>query len=236
MTISTSPRDHTPFNESRALEKLLTGVKVTASTYPEGRAVPVIWVGPDFELVNASYPGIYISYANVSKANDREVRGKTNLQYAPPGLPTDVQVPADLDDKDSVETHAWDEDAGFDRLTSPYAVEDHPIPYNLDYNITVLTRTYEQMFQIIWNLQQIDRIPARFGGLEIPEDGTVRTLELLGGPETALTRDESNKRVIQTLYSVRVAAELSLYEVQQVQRVETVEVDFRDTVTDSPYL
>jgi hypothetical protein len=217
------PSDKTPYNESRALKKHLTGVRVTASTYPAGREVPVDYVNPDMELRNAAYPGIYLSYAGMSKASDREVRGKTNLQYAPIGYPDDVQVPADFEDKDSVLTEEWNET--FDRLTSPYTVEDHPIPYNLDFNVTVVTRNYAQQFEIIAQLDEIERIPARFGGLEVPEDGTVRTLDLLGGPETSVIRDEDGKRLVQSIYTVRVAAELSLYEVQQVQRVINVVTD-----------
>jgi hypothetical protein len=47
---------------------------------------------------------------------------------------------------------------------------------------------------------------------------------LLGGPDTSMIRDENGKRVMQSVYSVRVAAELSLYEIEQVQRVVTVNI------------
>lgn len=219
------PVDRTPYNESRAMKKKLAGITVTASNYPQGRAVPVNFVEPDFELVSASYPGIYLSYAGMSKASDREVRGKTLLQYAPPGYPADVQVPADFEDKESTDTTDWGEQ-GFERLTSPYAVPDHPIPYNLDFNVTVLTRNYQQMFEIISQLDEIDYLPARFGGLEVPEDGTVRTLDLVGGPEQSTLRDEDGKRLLQSVYSVSVTAELSLYEVEQVKRVEEVNITY----------
>lgn len=221
MTVSI--RDQTPYNESRALAKKLEDVLVYASAYPNGRAVPVTWVGPDLELRNATYPGIYLSYAGISKANDREVRGRINYQYAPPGFPESVQVPADMDDKDSVATVDWSET--FDRRSSPYTADDYPVPYNLDFNVSVLTRNYEQNFEIISQLQHIDRIPARFGGLEVPEDGTVRTLDLLGGPDTEVIRDEDGKRIIQSVYSVRVTAEVPLSEVHNVTRVATVNTD-----------
>jgi hypothetical protein len=217
-----SPLDRTPYIENKALKTKLSGVQVTASTYSGGRDVPVAFVGPDFELGAANYPGIYLSYAGMSRASDREHRGKVNLEYAPPGLSETVLVPADFEDKDSVATEPWNET--FDRLTSPYVVQDVPIPYNLDFNVSVLTRNYQQMFEIVTQLDEIDRIPARFGGLEVPEDGTVRTLDLLGGPDTSMIRDENGKRVMQSVYSVRVAAELSLYEVELVKRVVTVNI------------
>jgi hypothetical protein len=228
-----TPIDKTPYNESRALTKKLEGkVLVTASNYPAGRAVPVTWVGPDLELRNAAYPGIYLSYAGNSKASDREVRGKTNLTYAPPGYSQNVTVPADFEDKDSAATVNWATD-GFSRLRSPYVVDEHPIPYNLDFNVTVVTRNYQQMFEIIAQLDDVDFFSARFASLEVPEDGTIRTLELLGGPDTSMIRDEDGKRLIQSVYSVRVAAELILSEVQQVQRVVTVNTTFDQFI---PYL
>lgn len=227
-----APRDKTPYIESEALKKRLTGVTVTSSTYPGGRVVPVGFVSPDMELRQAAYPGIYLSYAGMAKASDREVRGPTNLQYAPPGFPTNVQVPVDFANKNSALTEPWDNT--FDRLTSPYHVNDHPIPYNLDFNVTVLTRNYQQMFEIIAQLDEPEYLPPRFGGLEVPEDGTVRTLDLLGGPNTSVLKDEDGKRLLQSVYSVRVAAELNLFDVQQVNRVRTVSLTVASSF--NPYL
>lgn len=223
--------DMTPYVESRALKKKLQGIKVSASNYTTSRDVFVGFVEPDFEIRSAEYPGIYLSYAGMSKANDREVRGPMSFQYAPAGWPANVQVPVDIEDKDSTAKEAWSET--FDRRTSPYRMSEHPIPYNLDFNVSVLTRNYQQMFEIISQLDEIERIPARFGGLAVPEDGTVRTLDLLGGPETSAIRDEDGKRLLQSVYSVRVTAELGLHDIEQIKRVATVNVT---TVPFTPYL
>lgn len=224
-----TPRDKTPYIESEALKEHLGGVRVTASNYPAGRDVPVIFVSPDFELRQASYPGVYLSYAGTKRSPEREVRGRANLTYAPPGFPTDVQVPEDMDDPENLATVPWNE-TGFDKRSSPYTVWDHPIPYDLDFNITVVTRNYAQMFEIIAQLDEMDKIPARFGGLEVPQDGTVRTLELLGGPDTSSLKDEDGKRLLQTVYTVRVAAEINLYDIEGVQRVTEVDVQLESTV------
>jgi hypothetical protein len=228
ITDPATPRDKTPYIESEALKKKLTGVMVTASTYPSGRAVPVSFVGPDFELKSASYPGIYLSYAGMSRAPEREHRGSTNLEYAPPGFPANVQVPVDMDDKENLETEAWN--LTFDRRKSPYYVHDYPIPYNLDFNVTVVSRNYQQMFEIIAQLDEIERISTRFSGLEVPEDGTVRTLELLGGPDTSSLKDEDGKRLLQSVYSVRVAAEINLYDVESVSRIFDVDLEMTSTI------
>lgn len=225
MTITPTPAKYDevfPANISRALEKKLTGLHVDSTNGPN-QVVPVIWARPDFELRAASFPGIYLSYGPITKAGDREHRGPTNLTYAPPGWPTDVPVPSDMYDKDSVAVTSW-EDTGFDRYSSPYRVVDTPVPYNVDFNIGVFSRTYQHNFQITTALLDIERIPHRFGGLEIPEDGTIRTLETIGGPDMSAATDEDGKRLIQTLYTVRVAAELSLHEIQQVQRVQEINI------------
>jgi hypothetical protein len=228
LTDPATPRDKTPYIESEALKKHLAGVRVTASAYPQGREVPVGFVSPQFELRAAAYPGVYLSYAGTTRAKEREVRGRANLMYAPPGFPTDVLVPKDFEDKENTETEAWN--LTFDKDKSPYTVWDHPIPYDLDFNITVVTRDYQQMFEIIAQLDEMEKIPARFGGLEVPQDGTIRTLELLGGPDTSSLKDEDGKRLLQTIYTVRVASEINLYDIEGVQRIDTIDLQVDSSV------
>lgn len=226
-----TPRDMTPYVESAALKKKLSTVVVTASTYPAGRPVPVNFVEPDMELRSAAYPGIYLSYAGMAKASDREHRGRVRLEYAPAGLPVDTQVPVDIEDKQNNSTEPWSNT--FDRHTSPYQLSETPIPYNLDFNVTVVTRNYQQMFEIIAQLDSLDFLPARFGGLEVPEDGTIRTLDLLGGPNTSAIKDEDGKRLLQSVYSVRVTAEISLYDVNEMNRATEVNYTL---ITINPFL
>jgi hypothetical protein len=225
---SALPRDQTPYIESAALEKHLTGVKVTATTYPAGRAVPVTFVGADFELRSAEYPGIYLSYAGMRRASEREHRGGAHLSYAPPGYPVDVQVPVDMEDKENSGTEPWSNT--FDPAKSPYYTWDYPIPYDLDFNITVATRNYQQMFEIIAQLDEPTRIPARFGGLQVPEDGTIRTLDLLGGPDTSWLKDEDGKRLLQSIYTVRVAAEIPFYDIEGVNRITDIDLQMTSTI------
>lgn len=229
-----TPRDMTPYVESDALRTKLSTVTVTASNYPAGRVVPVHFVNPDFELRTAAYPGIYLSYAGMAKASDREHRGRVRLEYAPAGYAEDVLVPVDIEDKYNNSTEAWSET--FDRHTSPYTLPETPIPYNLDFNVTVLTRNYQQMFEVIAQLATLDYLPARFGGLEVPEDGTIRTLDLLGGPNTSVLKDEDGKRLLQSVYSVRVTAELSLYDVVEANRATEVTFTIITHNSHTPFL
>jgi hypothetical protein len=149
--------------------------------------------------------------------------------YAPPGFPANVQVPEDMDDKENTNTVPWNE-TGFDPRSSPYTVPDHPIPYDLDFNITVVTRDYQQMFEIISQMDEVERIPTRFGGLKVPQDGTIRTLDLMGGPDQSSLKDEDGKRLLQTVYTVRVAAEINLYDIEGVQRITDIDVGMTSTI------
>jgi hypothetical protein len=214
-------------NESRALRKKLEGLTVTDATSPSsGREVPVDFVDVEYELHDLLLPGIFVTYGPVTRATDREMRGPILLPYAPEGFTGNILVPEDMEDPDNENLVPWmvTEESERDLAASPYYVPDSPIPFNVDFNVAVLTRNYQHAFQIQVALAQLQYLPERFGYLEVPEDGTVRTLELTGGPETAVSEDRDGKRLLQTLYSVRVASELNLYEVQQISRVATVDL------------
>lgn len=215
-------------NESRALKKKLSGLFVHAtSTSEAGQEVPVHFVEPDQELGDMDYPGIYIRYGPMAPASNRQLEGPILFRYAPEGYTGNVQVPVDMDDKDNSSTEAWMVPGSFgDPGASPYKAEDVPRAYDLHFDINVLVRNYQQALELTAKLARIEYLPQVFGFLEIPEDGTVRTLELLGGPEVTASRDADDKRGFQIVYSIRVASELSLYDIEQVNRVATVDVDF----------
>lgn len=213
-------------NESRALKEKLSDIYVHATNAPEeGLNVPVHFVGPDLELADVNYPGIYIRYGPMIRATDREHEGSVLLPYAPEGFSGNVQVPVNMEDETNMSTEPWLVPGSFgDPLASPYKTADIPRPYNLHFDINVVARNYQQAVELTGQLAKIQYLPERFGFLEIPEDGTVRTLELLGGPEIILARDADDKRVLQILYSVNVVSELNLYDIEQISRVTSVDL------------
>lgn len=221
-----SPFAHYVVNESRALERKLEGIRLKASTAPKGKTVPVQFVMGDYEFTAASFPGIYIRLGLVARATDREHRGPILLPYAPEGKRSDVLVHADMDDTLNLSTVPWivDEDSVGDLRASPYKVPDVPVPFDINFDISVLTRNYDHAGQIVNVLADFDRLPPRFGYLEVPEDGTVRTLSLTGGPEIRPLRDRSDKRYFETLYSITVTSELSVYPVTDVKRASEIDV------------
>jgi hypothetical protein len=224
------------FNESRALVKKLQGITVQDATSPTaGRVVPVTFVHTEWNMSDATYPGIYIEYGGIYRATDREHRGPTTLPYAPDGFPGNDLVPADMEDPNNTSLIPWilDENSNPDPNASPYWVQDVPVPFNLDFQVSVRARNYEHSFQIVNALADRKYLPERFGYLEVPEDGTVRTLELTGGPEVTLDKDQDGKTIVLSLYSVRVASEKSLYEIERFIRATQVVFNL-DGLTQSP--
>jgi hypothetical protein len=197
-------------NEDRAVKAKLTGLTVTDVNAPaEGRSVPVRYRVPESELATQTFPLIVIEHAGVEKADDREHRGITSLPYAPEGSTTWWQPT----------------DTGWDVTKSPYLVE-FPIPYELRYRILVFTRESWHDVSLASSLAQFDRIPARFGYLTIPEDGTVRRLDLLGGPELVDTRDGDGKRLFRREYLISVSSEMLPSAAQTYVKAQTVALDF----------
>jgi hypothetical protein len=165
------------------------------------------------------YPTIVITHGNIGKADDREHRGHVVIPYIPEGQPRDV-LSADG------QPYIADDATAVYPDRSPFQSQDFPIPYNIDYQVVTYHRYEQHQTQLDAQLAAIDRIPSRFGYVEVPEDGTVRSLDLLGGPMRVAEQDANGKRVFRTHYSVRVYSELSLYDVQNVydlfHRVETI--------------
>jgi hypothetical protein len=182
------------FNEDSALKIKLQGLTVSDANN-SSRPVPVRFRLPEAEVADLTFPIIVISHNGWYPAPERMHDGYAKLPYAPEGLP------------------AWFPDTGSATTTflpsdSPYW-SWFPTPYNFDYQVTVYCRfMHEHTIPLTSALAQYDRLPARFGFLDIPEDGTKRTLQLLGGPELQTGKDANGKRLFWVNYVIRVFSEL----------------------------
>jgi hypothetical protein len=177
------------FNEDAALKAKLQGLTVADANAPvSGRPVPVRFRFPETEVANISYPMVVIEHAGLERDAEREHRaGLTPLGYSPEGSP---------------------ELATTDVTKMPYWVQDYPIPYNMDYQVVVYARKANHIMQLTGALAAMDRLPHRFGYLEIPEDGTIRRIDLIGGPDPTDTLDQDGKRLFRRTYLIRVSSEL----------------------------
>jgi hypothetical protein len=184
-------------NEDAALTAKLLGIRVTdENAKPAGREVPVLWQGPEFDVQNVTYPMIGIESLGWFRAPEREHRNYIRLPYAPEGYPPwwNVAVPV--------------EDQQPDPTESPYYTW-FPIPYNFDYQVTVMARLErDHLIPIVTKLAQIDYLHPHFAFLNVPQDGTVRTMLLNGGPEKEYRLDDDNKRIVTATYNIRVCSEL----------------------------
>jgi hypothetical protein len=195
-------------NEDAALKQKLGGLIVHDSTAgPQGRAVTVRFKSPEYELADAVFPLILISHAGISKDSTREFRGYGTVGYAPEGY----QPWADIADP----------------AQSPYTAEA-PIPLNVDYHLEVLARKQAHMVELLAALSQFDYLPPRFGYLSVPQDGTVRRLDILGGPETTESTDQLDKRLFTAAWSIRVSAEIFLSKIDQLTPAQRVVLDVVD--------
>lgn len=201
------------FNEDAALKFKLQGLQVFDKNDPNGKNVKVRYRLPETEVSDLDFPIIVISHISFPLANEREHRGFIQLPYAPEGF-----------------APWWDDSVGpsraeFATADSPY-YSYFPLPYNFDYKVDVYCRfMHEHTIPLIAALAQYDRLNAKFGFLDIPQDGTKRTMQLLGGPDLATLKDENDKRLFQITYLVRVFSELIPAVIQEAL-VTAINLDF----------
>lgn len=184
-------------SEDAALTAKLRGIRVTDENAPaDGREVQVLWMGPELEVQDITYPHIAIESLGWFPDPTREHSGLIKLPYAPEGLNAwwDTTLPPD--------------EQCFDPEQSPYRTFA-PVPYNFDYQITVRARfEREHQIPIVVALAQWNYLHPRFAFLDVPQDGTKRSLFLNGGPEKGWELDEHNKRLLTSTYNIRVCSEL----------------------------
>lgn len=171
---------------------VVSGVKQHA--YATGRQVGVRYRSPEDEVAKYKPPSILIEFPEISMANDRMHQGgPTQLPYAPEGYPQ--WWPADEDN--------------FNPLESPYFVSDYPVPYNIDYQITVYTRIKrDHLIPILAALEGWQYL-GRMATLKIPQDGTFRRITRMSGPHIGwVPSDDQNKKLFTATYLVRIPTEL----------------------------
>jgi hypothetical protein len=200
------------FNEDRAMKNKFANLVVTDINAPDsGRPVQVIWLDSEAELTNLTYPSIVIANTGIAFDAERAHAGWAQLPYTPENFSD------------------WLSDTNTDVTNSPYWAFT-PIPYNINYQIEVLARNNQHSTFLTSILAGPDYLSTRHGYLVIEEDGTVRRLDLMAGPERQNTHDTDDKRIFHTVYTVRVSTELLPIEIDAYSKVTQVV----DTITILP--
>jgi len=188
-------------NTDAALKYQLQGLVVhDQNSGAEGRPVKVRYRSPEDEVAKFTPPLILIEMPMVSIAWDRAHMGEINLPYVPEG--------GDL----SILPKSWakafaNPDGAYDPSLSPYETWC-PVPYNLDYQITVYTRMAREHLMPIMAALEADEYLGRFAKLVIPQTNTFERVTRMAGPERSYQKDENGKRLFRATYSIRVATEL----------------------------
>ncbi|MFE9834033.1 hypothetical protein ACFYP4_02620 [Streptomyces sp. NPDC005551] len=195
-------------NEDTAIKAKLSGLTVESAALEDPVSVDVRFTVPEDEYADLTFPLITLTHASIERAPERESRGIIQLQSLPEGM---------------------------DSTQGPYFAET-PVPYNIDYQVVLYTRSVTHRTLLVATLAMFEYLPERFGFLEIPQDNTVRRLDLLGGPELNAGRDSNNKRLFTATYRVRVSTELYLIDgiPKNYKSVSTVNVNAHEYTPGQP--
>lgn len=188
-------------NEDKALKQRLAGITVSDSGNPT-RPVGVWFGQPDVEIRQQSYPYITIDLVGINEGVERAHRGYVEFNYTPEGADPTKKY------------ESW-----------------YPIPVDLQYQVTTYARQPRHDRQIINELFKSDRLPLRFGLLLIPEDSTVRRLDVLGFIKRDTT--EQDKRLFSNVFNVQISSELLQEDLDQVYQVlEAPNITLNEQYTD----
>lgn len=197
--------------EDEAIKAKLSGLTVIDTRNPTGNPVGVFYGYPDRPSENR-WPFITIDLLSV----DHAVEMQSSDQPINPTYWPDESTDATT------------------MFATPLATGMHPtsfeyIPVWLTYQIMTWSRSAQHDRQIHARLLATQRIPFRWGYLNVDADGTTRRLELLGRTtgDSMERMDSSGKRSFRTAYTVRVNAELTPFALRSVQEVSTVSVELR---------
>jgi len=192
-------------NEEAALKSLLTGLTVSDNANPS-RPVGVFYGQPDSQIRAQAYPYITIDLIGIAEDFERAHRGYVPTTYPIEGSSLPVGSPTSF-----------------------------PIPVDLLYQISTWSRQPRHDRKIIADLFNLGLLPFRFGQLFIPQDGTLRRLDVLGFSKRDTT--EAEKRLFHNIYNIRISAELfpdQITQVYEVTQTPQVGITYQNTSYTTP--
>ena len=174
------------YNEDGAIKAKLSGLTVSDAT-SDARPVTVRYRAPEDAYADQSFPLLVLDRVDEVFDPARAHTGYIQIPYVPEGYRADPGAPG--------------------MAASPYWSE-FPIPMFLDYVVTLLCRKALHLTALLAQLTAFDFLPPRYGYLVVPQDNTVRRLDVVGGPDTDAVRDEQGKRLLRAVWRIRTTAEL----------------------------
>lgn len=191
------------YNEDAALKSKLSGLIVQDVNDPGGRPVPVRYRSPENELADVVYPILILDEADWSPAPERAHSGYGPLGYVPEGYATP------------------------DPTVTLYT--QTPQPINIDWTLTLYCRKALHRASLIAQLAQFQYLPARYGFLQVPQDNSLRRLEVIGGPATSSALDAQGKRLLTAVWKIRTTGELIWAPIDSIPEATSVDLTVTQT-------
>lgn len=203
------------FAEDAALKSRLSQMEVSA-----GRKVQVFYRHPEKDTEKV-YPFATIELLDINHATDRQHSEQQYYYASGVGLTPEQQSRyTSIDYYPSLMTAAdLEEEVGGGGFLSTESF----VPVNLLYQVTTYTRS-AQDDRALTALMLRRVTPFRRGFIEVPEDGTIRRLDLLNWNGTDILDGEAGykKRIFRKVYTLSMSAEIPAADLIGLERVLSV--------------
>lgn len=184
------------------------------------RPVQVFFRYPESET-ERSYPFITIEMIDIVHARNRQ-HSETQIVYPKTGIPGRSEM---LDDPNLM-TYWPSRIANMETVSAPnkdFIVSHEFVPVDILYQVSTFTRSALHDRQL--SSQMLSTIvPFRKGFIEVPEDGTIRRLDLLDWTTADLLDSEAGyrKRIFRKIYTLQMTAEIPSTDMFGLKQIDTV--------------
>ena len=207
--------------EDAALKKRISHIAVTDDRNVE-RVCGVFFRYPH-DVTEKAYPFLTIDLLSINHATDRQTSETTYSYTADTSGMTPAQIQANSNDLTYYPSTL--NKAGMDALSTAgtYLQTEAFVPVDLMYQVTSYCRSQDHDRQLTATL--LRRVfPFRRGFIEIPEDGTMRRLDLMSWSTSNILDQESayTKRIFRKVYTLRMNAEIPASDLMTTKRALTV--------------
>jgi hypothetical protein len=202
MTITNPTQTAWVFNEDEALKEKLQGYSTI--NYADGRSkkIEVYYRFPDAEIRTRTFPHIAIDLVRIEFD---ETRAHRALSYVP-RYPIETATPL---------------------LDFTLVADDMPLPWMMIYQLATYAR--EPRDDRFMTMMMYQLFPEMFGFLDMGKfDGTVRRADLVQ-VDRRDTVDNENKRLYRNIYTVAISTEFYLNQLQYIQNISSIDIDFNFT-------
>jgi len=205
--------------EDAALKARFSTLKVSDDRNGQ-RPVQVFFRYPDAET-ERSYPFLTIEMIDIVHARNRQ-HSETQIVYPKTG----ISGRTDMLNDPNLMTYWPSRVANMETISATgkdFIVSNEFVPVDILYQVSTFTRSALHDRQL--SSQMLSTIvPFRKGFIEVPEDGTVRRLDLLDWTTADLLDSEAGyrKRIFRKIYTLQMTAEIPSTDMFGLQQIDTV--------------